>query len=278
MSFQPLTAEVVRHGLATKRIGRRVIVLAETGSTNDAAFDCAARQGAAADGLAVFADHQTAGRGRMGRAWSDHAGQSVLCSVVLWPPSLRHSPSPALLSLAAGIAACRAIHDSTGLKAALRWPNDVCLFDRKVAGVLIEQRSPNPGAAAVTVIGIGLNCLQRPVDFDAALRPMAASLAMHAAGPVDRAAVARALLAHLDMRLERFDADAARELVNEWRGLSEDRNHRVALSDGGVERCGRIVDIDDEGRLVFKSDMGGELLLRAETASIIQRLDSASRP
>ncbi|MCK6484149.1 MAG: biotin--[acetyl-CoA-carboxylase] ligase [Phycisphaerae bacterium] len=276
MSFQPLTAELVHRGLATRRIGRRIIVLPETGSTNDAAFECAARDGADADGLALFAEHQTTGRGRLGRAWSDRAGQSVLCSVALWQGERAREPliAPALLSLAAGIAACRAIRESTGLTSALRWPNDVFLFDRKVAGVLIEQRLPRPGATGVTVIGVGINCLQGPEDFDAALRTLAASLAMHTAGPVDRAAVARALLAHLDSRLERLDVDAARDLVDEWRALSDDRDHRVVLSDGGVERRGRIVDIDDEGRLVFQPDMGGELLLRAETASIIQRLNA----
>ena len=104
------------------------------------------------EGAVAATDHQTAGRGRLGRRWEAPSGSSVLASVLLHPPAGRHWPE---LSLVGGIAAAEAIEGATGLSAQVKWPNDVMLNRRKVAGVLAEARD------GAVVLGIGINVNQR---------------------------------------------------------------------------------------------------------------------
>src|SRR5262249_37186740 len=159
--------------------------LAECDSTNAVALEAIARERHAADGLVVFTEFQTAGRGRLGRNWHAPRGASLLLTAVICGEP---SAAPRLM-LAAGIAVCDAIHEATGINAELNWPNDVGVLGRKLAGILIESVRFADGVAAHAV-GIGLNCLQTAAHFPPELRDRATSLEMESTQPVNRVSVA----------------------------------------------------------------------------------------
>src|ERR1051325_1990734 len=129
-----LSAEQLLTGWTPRRIGRPVMILDETVSTNSAALEAA--QNAGADGLAVLADYQSGGRGRHGHRWLSPRGASVLCSVALQG----HSELGGCLTLAAAVAACDAISAASDVRPAIKWPNDLRIGGRKVGGILVESR------------------------------------------------------------------------------------------------------------------------------------------
>src|SRR5262249_11094582 len=148
-------------------LGQRVHVFERLESTNT--FALAHAPDVAYDGLVVLADEQTAGRGQHGRTWSCPGGSGVLMSVLIFPPAALHRP--AILTAWAAVSVCELIDKMTGIEASIKWPNDVLVQNRKVCGILVEQRHG-------TVVGIGLNVNQPAAHFEAAGLPQAASLAM----------------------------------------------------------------------------------------------------
>jgi len=166
-------------------IGREVVVLEEATSTNDVAAQWG-REGMA-EGAVVFAGRQTAGRGRMGRRWESEGG---LCFSVLLRPALADWTR---LTTWAGVAVARGIEAALpGSRAGLKWPNDVWLNGKKVAGILCESE---PGAQGWVVVGIGVNVNGVPEAF----RDRATSLREAGGAPLDRQAVAAALLREMDI-------------------------------------------------------------------------------
>lgn len=150
----------------------------------------------AADGVVAVADEQTAGRGRHGRTWSAEPGAALLVSVLLrpqLPPERVH-----LVTLAAAVAATEAVQAVGGFEARVKWPNDLVVDDRKLAGVLAEA----DGTGAV-VVGMGLNV--KPDAFPAELSDTATACDLHAASPVDRVALLVAWLRAFDHWLDALD-------------------------------------------------------------------------
>jgi len=188
-----LSGPKLRAGLGHGTIGREIIVLDETTSTNDVVLQMA--NGGAPEGLVVFAEHQTGGRGQRGNIWESAAGKGLLCSVLL-RPNVALQDSARLVDWAVkGIAWTL---ESTCLrKVTIKLPNDIYIDGRKVAGVLVEMRA-QPGAPHLAVAGIGVNVNQTPSHFPEQLRDRATSLAIVLGGPVDRNALAIALLRSLD--------------------------------------------------------------------------------
>ena len=180
----PLDAEAIRAVLpAGTVIGNTVQVFAEVDSTNDVVAR-AGRLGAN-EGLVVFAESQRAGRGRQGRRWSSAPGLGLWFSVLLRP----QGTGP--LALLAAAAVVGAVEETVGHSAGVKWPNDVLLDGRKIAGVLIEAMD------GFVVMGIGVNANQQAKDFPPELRERAGSLALHLKHGVDRIALAGRLLARL---------------------------------------------------------------------------------
>ena len=209
-----LIAEQLQAALPCSIIGRNIIVLEQTGSTNDAIFQVASLQGAAVsslpavasakegppslvnEGLVLFAEHQTAGRGQRGDRWESTAGKGLWFSILL-RPEIQLSDSGRLT-----IWVIEAISDviriEFGLEPAIKLPNDVQLNGHKVAGVLVEMRAQN-NAPHLAVIGIGINVNQCRDDFPAELQDRAISLAMSLGRQVERQNLAVALLRNLDL-------------------------------------------------------------------------------
>ena len=191
-----LRAEKLRGGLL---IGREVVVLEETESTNNVVSEMA--MGDWPEGLCVFAEHQTGGRGQRGNKWESGAGKGLWFSILL-RPKIDIKDSARLTTWAAETVA-KTIQDEFGLLAAVKAPNDVYVGDRKIAGVLAEMRA-QAGASHVAILGIGLNVNHAPGDFSEELRDRAISLAIAQRRRVDRHLVAVALLRNLDQTYPAF--------------------------------------------------------------------------
>ena len=238
----PLDADAIRAARpAGAVLGHTVQVLAEVDSTNDVVTR-AGRLGAR-EGLVVFAESQRAGRGRQGRRWSSAPGLGLWFSILLRPRGA------GALALLAAAAVAGAVEETVGQPAGVKWPNDVLLDGRKVAGVLIEM-----AADGFAVVGIGLNANHRAEDFPAELRGSAGSLAMARGEPVDRAALAGRLLGKLDEFYRDWPASAGNVAAAcEARNIL--RGQLVRAEDGTV---GTVVRVRPDGGLQLRVGDNGE--------------------
>jgi BirA family biotin operon repressor/biotin-[acetyl-CoA-carboxylase] ligase len=195
-----LVADEMRAALGSTVIGREIIVLDQTGSTNDAILQIATPD--SKEGLVLFAEHQTAGRGQRGNRWESAAGKGLWFSILL-PPTIEINRSPLLTAWAAETIS-EAIENEFSLKTAIKLPNDVQVDGRKVAGVLVEMRAREK-APHSAIVGIGINVNQALEDFPKELQSRAISLAIALDRQVDRQNFAIALLRSLDRSYrERF--------------------------------------------------------------------------
>ena len=208
-----LIAAQLQAALPSAVIGRQIVVLEQTGSTNDAILQVASSQGAAVssppslvnEGLVLFAEHQTAGRGQRGNRWESAVGKGLWFSVLL-RPQIQINESWRLTVWAIE-AISEVIRAEFALDSTIKMPNDVQLLGRKVAGVLVEMRAQQK-APHLAVVGIGVNANQS--DYPNELQDRATSLAMTLGRRVNRHEVAVALLRHLDRTYrERFVTDAS---------------------------------------------------------------------
>ncbi len=188
----------LRSACAGQRIGNRVEVLAEATSTNDVVLQMATDSN---EGLVVFAEWQTAGRGQHGKRWESAARKGLWFSILL-RPKIAPAEAPRLTGWAAQTLAAT-IRKRLLLGATVRQPNDVYIAQRKVAGVLLEMRVV-ARASHLGILGIGINVNQQPDDFPEELRELAGSLAMTRGGHVDRQQLAIAVLRMLDRTYRDF--------------------------------------------------------------------------
>ena len=195
-----LIVNEMRADLGTTVIGREIIVLEQTGSTNDAILRIATSN--SKEGVVLFAEHQTEGRGQRGNRWESAAGKGLWFSILL-QPRIDINNSPRLTTWAAE-AISDLIQNEFSLKATIKLPNDVEIDGRKVAGVLVEMRAQEK-APHLAITGIGINVNQSLEDFPRELQSRAISLAMALARQVNRQKFAIALLRNLDRSYrERF--------------------------------------------------------------------------
>lgn len=236
--------------LSTRRLGRTLLVRAETGSTNDDAWDALAA--GAGDGTAVVADAQVRGRGRAGRTWIHVPGRALALSVGL---SLGCDVREAgIVPLVAGLALAEAI-GRFGLAPRLKWPNDVQVGGRKLAGVLCESRRV-PAAGDAVVIGAGVNVSQGAEEFPAELRDRATSLAL-AGAPATVEDVAAEFLNALEPRWDQFQEGDRATLLAAW---SERASWGTAITVHGPGGAitGTARRLDDDGALVLRMASGAE--------------------
>ncbi|MEO7912998.1 MAG: biotin--[acetyl-CoA-carboxylase] ligase [Roseiflexaceae bacterium] len=272
--IEDLTPDRIQHNLASTVVGRAVEHYPQAGSTND----LARRQARAGhpEGLVILADAQTTGRGRMGRAWIAPPGSSLLLSLLLRPTWLAPADAFSLIMLA-GVALCEAVEQVTPVQAALKWPNDLLLpvrtaagpTLRKAAGMLSEIELADDRIAWV-VIGIGVNVSWSPAGVidGRDLAEVATSVGAVVGQPVDRLALLRALLEHLDTRYNALRRGGQADLFESWRdrlatlgqpvqiGLPQGELRGVAED---VERSGALRVRDEHGALhtVLAGDVGG---------------------
>ena len=174
-------------------IGQRIIVLEQTGSTNDAILQVATAN--SNEGLVLFAEHQTSGRGQRGNRWESAVGKGLWFSILL-RPKIQINDS-GRLTIWAIEAIADVIRIEFALEPTIKLPNDVQLYGRKVAGVLVEMRAQEK-APHLAIVGVGINVNQSLEDFPPELRNRAISLAMALQRPIDRQKSAVVLLRNLD--------------------------------------------------------------------------------
>lgn len=230
--------------LPLQRLGKVLWHFPLLESTNSLALVLA--QDRAHDGLVLLADAQTAGRGQYGRSWTAPPGSSVLLSVLVFPPV--HVRQTALLTAWAAVAVCATVQDVSGLPARIKWPNDVLVHDKKVCGILIEQRNTGkadlPLAAAV---GIGLNVSQPAAFFAAADLPHAGSLLSLSGATFDTWQVAKTLLGHLDRAYDQLLAGDAATLEELWKRRLGLLGKQVRLELAHEHKEGRLLDVSWDG-------------------------------
>jgi BirA family transcriptional regulator, biotin operon repressor / biotin---[acetyl-CoA-carboxylase] ligase len=205
------------------------------------------------EGAVAVTDQQTAGRGRMGRTWEAPAGSSVLVSVLLRPPPERRA---AELTLVAGVATAVAVERATGLAAQIKWPNDVMLDRRKVAGGLAELKD------GAVVLGIGLNVNQEPGELPTETTTIAGSLRSVTGREYERATILADLLLELELRYDAWREGGLDALYDDLGARDFLRGRRVTVDGAAgtaqmIARDGRLVVETESGPVVVES---GEVL------------------
>ncbi len=199
-----LIAEQLQAHLPCATIGRQIVVLEQTSSTNNAILQVASAN--FKEGLVLFAEHQTAGRGQRGNRWESAAGKGLWFSILL-RPNIQIKDS-GLLTIWVIDAISDVLRTEFALDPIIKLPNDVQLHGRKVAGVLVEMRAQEK-APHLAIVGVGINVKQSLEDFPPELQDRATSLAITLGRPVNRQEFAVALLRHLDRTYQRFVTQAS---------------------------------------------------------------------
>jgi BirA family biotin operon repressor/biotin-[acetyl-CoA-carboxylase] ligase len=236
--------------LNTHDLGQELHCFDELPSTNDRARELA--DAGADHGEVVVAESQTAGRGRRGRSWASPSGRNLYLSAILRPALPPHRAPE--LTLVASVAACEACRRA-GVEAGIKWPNDVLVGGRKVAGILTEL-SAEPDAVHWVVLGIGVNLNSQVEDFPAELRTVATSLAVERGQPVPRALFTAALLSELEHWLDRHAAEGFGPIRAAWRERSVTLGREVRIDAEGGEIAGVAEDIDETGALLVRGREG----------------------
>ncbi len=257
-----LDPDKIKADLKTRRIGRKILIYSSTSSTNDIAAEYAKNKNN--DGLVIFTEEQTAGRGRAGNKWFSGRADSILCSIVLTNSKL----SAELLSLTCAVAIAEAIGKPAKIEAKIKWPNDILLNGKKVAGILLESK-PNDKSNTY-IIGIGINCHQKKDSFPAELQPTATSIDIETKNPPkssDRILLAKRLLTSLDSWLETAEKNP-NDVTERWSELSIQLGHRVILLYNGKKFSGNCIGIDPIKGLILQLDTGGIRMFNAAQATI----------
>ncbi len=228
----------------------RVEVVDEVASTNAAVAD--RFRAGEHEGLVIAAEHQSAGRGRLGREWVTPARSSLTVSFLLVPQQVSAERWP-WLPLVTGVAAAAAVRRVTGVQVSLKWPNDVLADDHKLGGILLERVERDGSAAAV--VGVGINCDQSDEELPV---PEATSLAIVTDGTVDRSGLLVALVEELETRYDEWLAGS--DLRPAYLELCTTIGQQVKVAVPGGEVVGEAVDVDGSGRLVVRTADGEEHL------------------
>jgi BirA family biotin operon repressor/biotin-[acetyl-CoA-carboxylase] ligase len=242
--------EITRR-LRTRWLGRTLWCYRETASTNDVALARAAE--GAPEGALVIAEAQRRGRGRFHRKWLAPPGAGILASVVLRPTL--HPSLVSQLVIAAAVAVAESLNALHDLDAHIKWPNDVYVGTRKIAGILAELSAEAEQVNHV-VIGIGLNVNMTTAQLPKPVRDTATSIQIELGREVSRLDVLVELLAQLERWYDRWRRDAFAPVKARWAELSSSLGRRVRITSGSETTTGLVADLDDDGALLLRLDTG----------------------
>jgi BirA family biotin operon repressor/biotin-[acetyl-CoA-carboxylase] ligase len=249
---------------ARRLIGRDIRVFQETTSTNDV-VDRLGRDGVK-EGVVVFAESQTKGRGRLGRTWVSAERKGLWFSILLRPPLPPQAATQ--ITVASGVALARALRAGTGLECGIKWPNDILVKDRKLCGILTEMTA-ELDKIKYMVLGIGVNVNFEPAEFPADLRKIATSLRIEGKRTFNRAELAAKILEEIDSAYERLLRGGFAAIADEWEALCTTIGRDVEISSGDRSIRGRAESLDSEGALLIRTEhgrleriIGGDVTLR----------------
>ena len=242
-----LISDEITSGLHTKILGKRVHSFDTVTSTMDVAFDLGVKS--EPEGTIVCAECQTKGRGRLGRGWVSSSGKGIYLSIILRPKILPNEASK--LTLLTAVATCEAIRDFTGVDCQIKWPNDLLINEKKVAGILTEL-SAEMDMVRFVVIGIGIN-----VNNSKNLLPSkSTSLKEELSKQVSRVGLLKTVLKKFDEKYILFSKEGFKKIADEWRSLSATLGRRVKVMHQKEYTEGQAVDIDSDGGLLIRKDSG----------------------
>ena len=245
---EALTPAALQGRLRSAVFGHRVFYYPTIGSTNDRALDLAAA--GEPEGAAVLAEEQTGGRGRRERTWHSPARLGIYVSLVLRPNV--PAPRAPLFTFMAAVAVADALREVCRLQATIKWPNDVVVGRRKIAGILGETRGSDPIIREM-VLGIGLNVNQGVEDFGPEVAGRATSVAIETGAVVDRTTLLAVILEGFERRYARLVGGRPSDLLREWESFSALPHGRpVVVESPGGRLEGQVAGVDEEGALLLK--------------------------
>ncbi len=246
-----LTPSEVKPLLKTKWMGRRIHHFQALDSTNSKAYELALN--GAEEGEAVIAESQERGRGRLGRQWFSPPFLNLYLSVILRPRIPPHQAP--LITLMAAVATADAIRNFSGLLPLIKWPNDILLRDRKVAGLLNEIHSEMDRIHFV-ILGIGVNLNTDEKQFSKEIRSIATSLKIETGQIVSRKAFAQSLLLELERWYSIFLEEGGDAVLKAWRDRADIRGRKVKVTSFGETLVGTAIDVDSDGALILETGDG----------------------
>ena len=247
-----LDATSLQQLLTTQVFGRTMYMLPSTTSTNDMVKDLA--QHGAPEGTAVVAEHQTQGRGRHGRSFVSPAGVGIYVSLLVRPQAATHRLPH--LTLAVAVATAEALAEYSALPVRLKWPNDVEISGKKVAGILCEAVL-HPVTSPLVIIGIGINVNTALEQFPPELHQHVTSLALAAGHPWARLPLLALLLAHLERLYRVFQQGNITPVRQRWLHYGRQIiGRQVRCTDASGPGVGTVVDLDEDGALLVQNTAG----------------------
>ena len=243
--------EEIQYGLNTKLIAKKFFYYDEVESTNDEAYKLAVN--GEPEGTVVTSELQLKGRGRLGRKWHSPKGKNVLASIILKPNIDIYLST--LITVIASSAVTLAIKDFTGLGACIKWPNDVMIANRKVCGILVDQKT-ELDRINFAVLGIGLNVNIDAEDFPEELKETSASIKTFTGTDTDRVGLFKKILLFLEERYLMLQEGRHADLIKEWQELSMFLGKTVLVLKEEKLIEGESVGIEKNGTLLVKDKQG----------------------
>jgi len=253
--------QALRKGLKTRLFGNKIYTFDSIDSTNNCAKAVAGC--GANEGTVVIAEQQTAGRGRLGRPWEANPNENLMFSIVLRPKVAPDSLN--LLPLYVAVAIADAIERIAHLKVECKWPNDLLISKKKVAGILIEG-SVKQNLMEYVVIGVGLNVNQQRFSEDLALK--ATSLKLECSRDFDRVTLFREILTSLEGKYKTVSSTGFQSILPQWLSRTSMINQPISVSQQGNVFSGIVKGLSVEGGLILQSN-GTEKTLFAGDVTIV---------
>lgn len=248
---RPLQVDEIENGLETQRLGKKILYFSELDSTNIFARSQAERE--ATEGQVVIAERQTEGRGRLGRSWVSPGNVNLYLSVILRPRlAPAHAPQ---ITLMAAVALAETVASFIPFPPQIKWPNDILVQGKKLAGILTES-SCEPGRLLFVILGIGVNLNFSAEIMPEAIRERATSIMSLTHKPVSRELFARRLIQSLDRCYGELEALGFSAIAPRWEAHFPLRRKKVKIEMGDDVLIGRAAGIDRDGALLLEDDHG----------------------
>lgn len=258
-----LTATEIQHQLPTRWLGKSLFCYRSVKSTNDRAAEIAER--GAVEGTIITAEEQTKGRGRLGRQWHSPPGAGIYVSIV-FKPRLRPDNAPGI-SVATAVALADTLDVYLPNEVHIKWPNDVLIRGRKIAGILTELSAEGSRINHV-IVGVGVNVNQRAGEFPEAIKPIATSLRREVKRKVNRVELLQQFLKNLEKQYERYQVHRLQKTRSKLRRYSSLIGHEITIRAGKSETVGVAKDIDADGCLILETPQGEVSVIAGEVTVV----------